>query len=103
MVVPGAVYVTVIVTGISPMLTTLSLMIVVLRVTPARFGVTTTDLIVDPAGIAGVNAVKGSVVSATFCTDLEPTTELTRTQSLFNGAASWRVGALKLQLQADSS
>ncbi|MBR8645856.1 hypothetical protein KEH51_23365 [[Brevibacterium] frigoritolerans] len=57
----------------------------------------------DPAGITGANAVKGSVVSATFCTAFEPTTELTRTQSLFNGAASWRAGALKLQLQAEAS
>ncbi|MBR8643884.1 hypothetical protein KEH51_01245 [[Brevibacterium] frigoritolerans] len=89
-VVPGAVNVTVTVTGISPMLTTLSLIIVVLRVIPARFGTTDTVLIVDPAGITGANAVKGSVVSATFCTAFEPTTELTRTQSLFNGAASWR-------------
>ena len=85
------------------MLTTLSLMIVVLRVTPARFGVTATETIVDPAGIGGVNAVNGSVASATFCTVFEPTTELTRTQSLFNGAASWRAGALKLQSQAESS
>jgi hypothetical protein len=99
---PGGVNVTTIVTGRSPMLTTLSLRILVLRTTPARFGVTTTLLIVDPGVITGTNAVKGNVASATFCTAFEPTTELTRTQSLFNGAASWRVGALKLQLQAES-
>ncbi|MDQ7862859.1 hypothetical protein RCO48_22980 [Peribacillus frigoritolerans] len=68
MVAPGGVNDTVIVTGRSPMLTTLSLRIVVLRTTPARFGVTITLLIVDPAVIAGANAVKGNVASATFCT-----------------------------------
>jgi hypothetical protein len=99
---PGGVNVTTIVTGRSPMLTTLSLRILVLRTTPARFGVTTTLLIVDPGVITGTNAVKGNVASATFCTTFEPTTELTRTQSLFNGAASWRAGALKSQLQAES-
>ncbi|MBO1000494.1 hypothetical protein IOC57_22475 [Bacillus sp. SD075] len=100
---PGAKNVTVIDTGISPMLTTLSLMIVVLRVIPDRVGTTATETIVDPAAIAGVNAVKGNVASATFCTAFEPTTELTRTQSLFNGAASSRAGDLKLHLQAEAS
>jgi hypothetical protein len=82
------------------MLTTLSLIIDVFRVILPV--VTTTLLIVDPGVITGVNAVKGNVASATFCTAFEPTTELTRTQSLFNGEASSRAAALKSHLQAES-